>query len=140
MSEQLKAVLSAYFKYLYFLFIFHSGCFLEPHNFELATQLYSITQLSVFSSFFIEFSLTFICRSLAEQCLQIAEIVYRNKALNLSFTALIIMTYIFGYINKLNCHILSKNNPKAAVEIPIHPQKIIVWCASWTGGKDDGHD
>ncbi|GFX87179.1 transposable element Tc3 transposase [Trichonephila clavipes] len=39
-----------------------------------------------------------------------------------------------GYVNKQNCRIWSEANPQAYVETPLHPEKLIVWCALWAGG------
>ncbi|GFV02731.1 hypothetical protein TNCV_1060371 [Trichonephila clavipes] len=34
-----------------------------------------------------------------------------------------------GYVNKQNCRIWSEANPQVYVETPLHPEKLIVWCA-----------
>ncbi|GFT66234.1 hypothetical protein TNCV_650651 [Trichonephila clavipes] len=34
-----------------------------------------------------------------------------------------------GYVNKQNCRISSEANPQVYVEIPLHPEKLTVWCA-----------
>ncbi|GFX05464.1 transposable element Tcb2 transposase [Trichonephila clavipes] len=39
-----------------------------------------------------------------------------------------------GYVNKQNCRIWSEANPQVHVETPLHPEKLTVWCALWTGG------
>ncbi|GFY10880.1 transposable element Tc3 transposase [Trichonephila clavipes] len=38
-----------------------------------------------------------------------------------------------GYVNKQNCRIWSEANPQVYVEIPLHPEKLTVWCALWAG-------
>ncbi|GFU35793.1 hypothetical protein TNCV_1083561 [Trichonephila clavipes] len=39
-----------------------------------------------------------------------------------------------GYVNKQNCRIWSEAYPQVYVETPLHPEKLIVWCALWAGG------
>ncbi|GFT32654.1 DUF4817 domain-containing protein [Trichonephila clavipes] len=39
-----------------------------------------------------------------------------------------------GYVIKENCRIWSEANPQVYVETPLHPEKLTVWCALWTGG------
>lgn len=39
-----------------------------------------------------------------------------------------------GYVNKQNCRIWGSENPHSIVEVPLHPQKVTVWCALWSGG------
>ncbi|GFV35026.1 transposable element Tcb2 transposase [Trichonephila clavipes] len=56
--------------------------------------------------------------------------------------------WLNGYVNKQNCRIWSEANPEVYVETPLHPEKLTVWCALWTGGiigpyffkKDEGHN
>ncbi|GFV50471.1 uncharacterized protein TNCV_1861521 [Trichonephila clavipes] len=55
--------------------------------------------------------------------------------------------WLNGYVNKQNCRIWSKANPQVYVETPLHPEKLTVWCALWTGGiigpyfkNDEGHN
>ncbi|GFX19197.1 putative transposable element [Trichonephila clavipes] len=56
--------------------------------------------------------------------------------------------WLNGYVNKQNCHIWSEANPQVYVETPLHPEKLIVWCALWAGGiigpyffkNDEGHN
>ncbi|GFY25761.1 transposable element Tc3 transposase [Trichonephila clavipes] len=56
--------------------------------------------------------------------------------------------WLNGYINKQNCRICSEANPQVYVETPLHPEKLIVWCALWAGGiigpyffkNDEGHN
>ncbi|GFW21178.1 putative DD41D transposase [Trichonephila clavipes] len=42
--------------------------------------------------------------------------------------------WLNGYVNKQNCSIWSEANPQVYVETPLHPEKLIVWCALWAGG------
>ncbi|GFX95562.1 putative DD41D transposase [Trichonephila clavipes] len=42
--------------------------------------------------------------------------------------------WLNGYVNKQNCRIWSGANPQVHVETPLHPEKMIVWCALWAGG------
>ncbi|GFW76410.1 uncharacterized protein TNCV_1581891 [Trichonephila clavipes] len=37
--------------------------------------------------------------------------------------------WLNGYVNKQNCRIWSEANPQVYVEIPLHPEKLTVWCA-----------
>ncbi|GFX76721.1 putative DD41D transposase [Trichonephila clavipes] len=56
--------------------------------------------------------------------------------------------WLHGYVNKQNCRIWSEANPQVYVETPLHPEKLIVWCALWAGGiigpyffkNDEGHN
>ncbi|GFT51248.1 DUF4817 domain-containing protein [Trichonephila clavipes] len=42
--------------------------------------------------------------------------------------------WLNGYVNKQNCRIWREANPQVYVETPLHPEKLTVWCAVWTGG------
>ncbi|GFU52304.1 putative DD41D transposase [Trichonephila clavipes] len=42
--------------------------------------------------------------------------------------------WLNGYVNKQNFRIWSETNPQVYVETPLHPEKLIVWCALWAGG------
>ncbi|GFU69720.1 uncharacterized protein TNCV_1221081 [Trichonephila clavipes] len=42
--------------------------------------------------------------------------------------------WLNGYVNKQNCRIWSEANPQVYVETPLHPEKLIVWCALCAGG------
>ncbi|GFX41425.1 uncharacterized protein TNCV_3489661 [Trichonephila clavipes] len=42
--------------------------------------------------------------------------------------------WLNGYVNKQNCRTWSEANPQVYVEIPLHPEKMTVWCALWAGG------
>ncbi|GFV95071.1 uncharacterized protein TNCV_3708671 [Trichonephila clavipes] len=56
--------------------------------------------------------------------------------------------WLNGYVNKQNCRIWSEANPQVYVETPLHPEKLTVWCALWSGGiigpyffkNDEGHN
>ncbi|GFU19453.1 RNase H domain-containing protein [Trichonephila clavipes] len=56
--------------------------------------------------------------------------------------------WLNGYVNKQNCPIWSEANPQVYVEIPLHPEKLTLWCALWAGGiigpyffkNDEGHN
>ncbi|GFV55293.1 tigger transposable element-derived protein 1 [Trichonephila clavipes] len=56
--------------------------------------------------------------------------------------------WLNGYVTKQNCCIWSEANPQVYVETPLHPEKLIVWCALWAGGiigpyffkTDEGHN
>ncbi|GFY11325.1 hypothetical protein TNCV_4473081 [Trichonephila clavipes] len=56
--------------------------------------------------------------------------------------------WLNDYVNKQNCRIWSEANPQVYVETPLHPEKLIVWCALWAGGiiglyffkNDEGHN
>ncbi|GFV11323.1 uncharacterized protein TNCV_3724121 [Trichonephila clavipes] len=56
--------------------------------------------------------------------------------------------WLNGYVNKQNCRIWSEANPQVYVKTPLHPEKLTVWCALWTGGiigpyffkNDEGHN
>ncbi|GFX88059.1 putative DD41D transposase [Trichonephila clavipes] len=56
--------------------------------------------------------------------------------------------WLNGYVNKQNCRIWSESNPQVYVETPLHPEKLMVWCALWAGGiigpyffkNDEGHN
>ncbi|GFT17618.1 transposable element Tc3 transposase [Trichonephila clavipes] len=68
--------------------------------------------------------------------------------LNLSFTNRREGGCLNRYVNKQNCRIWSEANPQVYVGTPLHPEKLIVWCALWAGGiigpyffqKDEGHN
>ncbi|GFX85602.1 hypothetical protein TNCV_3717721 [Trichonephila clavipes] len=42
--------------------------------------------------------------------------------------------WLNGNVNKQNCRIWSEANPQVYAETPLHPEKLIVWCALWAGG------
>ncbi|GFV92594.1 uncharacterized protein TNCV_1374451 [Trichonephila clavipes] len=56
--------------------------------------------------------------------------------------------WLNGYVSKQKCRIWSEANPQVYVEIPLHPEKLTVWCALWAGGiigpyffkNDEGHN
>ncbi|GFW91503.1 tc3a_0 protein [Trichonephila clavipes] len=42
--------------------------------------------------------------------------------------------WLNGYVNKQNCRIWNEANPQVCVEMPLHPEKLTVWCALSAGG------
>ncbi|GFW83750.1 uncharacterized protein TNCV_668631 [Trichonephila clavipes] len=56
--------------------------------------------------------------------------------------------WLNGYVNIQNCRIWSEANPQVYVEIPLHPEKLTIWCALLAGGiigpyffkNDEGHN
>ncbi|GFX97886.1 uncharacterized protein TNCV_4905371 [Trichonephila clavipes] len=42
--------------------------------------------------------------------------------------------WLNGYVNKQNYRIWSEANSQVYVEIPLHPEKLTVWCALCAGG------
>lgn len=42
--------------------------------------------------------------------------------------------HLNGVVNKQNSRIWGDENPHAIQELPLHPQKVTVWCAIWAGG------
>jgi hypothetical protein len=54
--------------------------------------------------------------------------------------------WLNGYVNKQNCRFWSEYQPEALQELPMHPEKVTVWCGLWAGGiigpyffKDDAN-
>lgn len=41
--------------------------------------------------------------------------------------------HLNGYVNTQNCRIWGAENPHAIQELPMHPEKVTVWCAMWAG-------
>jgi len=39
-----------------------------------------------------------------------------------------------GYVNKQNCRIWSEDQPEALQDLPMHPEKVTVWCLLSAGG------
>lgn len=39
-----------------------------------------------------------------------------------------------GFVNKQNCRYWCENNPQVLHEMPLHPEKLTVWCGLWHGG------
>lgn len=42
--------------------------------------------------------------------------------------------HLNGFVNKQNSRIWGDENPYVIQKLPLHPQKVIVWCAMWAGG------
>lgn len=42
--------------------------------------------------------------------------------------------HVGGFVNKHNCRIWGLENPREIVQTEMHPQKVTVWCAFWSGG------
>lgn len=42
--------------------------------------------------------------------------------------------WLNGYVNKQNCRIWCDEQPRAILELPMHPEKTTVWCGLWAGG------
>ena len=42
--------------------------------------------------------------------------------------------WLNGYVNKQNCRFWSEDQPEALQELPMHPEKVTVWCGLWAGG------
>ena len=53
--------------------------------------------------------------------------------------------WLNGFVNKQNCRIWGESNPQQMQQLPMHPEKLTVWCGLWSGGiigpfffKNDG--
>lgn len=42
--------------------------------------------------------------------------------------------HLEGYVNKQNCRIWGSEQPHAIQQLPMHPQKVTVWCGLWSKG------
>ena len=42
--------------------------------------------------------------------------------------------WLNGYVNKQNCRIWNEDQPEALQVLPMHPEKVTVWCGLWAGG------
>ncbi|CAF4520213.1 unnamed protein product, partial [Didymodactylos carnosus] len=42
--------------------------------------------------------------------------------------------WLNGFVNKQNCRIWSESNPQKIQQLPMHPEKLTVWCGLWSGG------
>ncbi|GFV84350.1 uncharacterized protein TNCV_2043981 [Trichonephila clavipes] len=68
-----------------------------------------------------------------EQRFQIVQFYFENNGRARDFHKRILFSdeahfWLNGYVNKQNCRIWSEANPQVYVEIPLHPEKLIVWC------------
>ena len=41
--------------------------------------------------------------------------------------------WLNGYVNKQNCRFWNEDQPKELQKLPMHPEKITVWCGLWAG-------
>ena len=39
-----------------------------------------------------------------------------------------------GFVNKQNCRIWTESNPQQIQQLPMHTEKLTVWCGLWSGG------
>ena len=87
-----------------------------------------------------------------EQRLQIIEFYYQNAcSVKKVHRDEIVFSdeahfWLNGYVNKQNCRFWSEYQPEALQELPMHPEKVTVWCGLWAGGiigpyffKDDAN-
>ena len=42
--------------------------------------------------------------------------------------------WLNGFVNKQNCRIWGENNPQQIQQLPMHPEKLTVWCGLWSAG------
>ena len=42
--------------------------------------------------------------------------------------------WLNGFVNKQNCRIWGDSNPQQIQQLPMHPEKLTVWCGLWSGG------
>lgn len=68
-----------------------------------------------------------------------ADWVLEKQAENPDFSNQIFFTdeahfHLGGYVNSQNCRIWGSENPQVVVERPLHPPRVTVWCALWSGG------
>ena len=42
--------------------------------------------------------------------------------------------WLNGYVNKQNCRFWSEDQPEELQKLPMHPEKVTVWCGLWAGG------
>ena len=42
--------------------------------------------------------------------------------------------WLNGYVNKLNCRFWSEDQSEELQKLPMHPEKVTVWCSLWAGG------
>lgn len=44
-----------------------------------------------------------------------------------------------GYVNMQNCQFWNKNQSEALQKLPMHPEKVTIWCGLWTDGIIEPH-
>lgn len=42
--------------------------------------------------------------------------------------------WLNGFVKKQNCRIWGDSNPQQIQQLPMHPEKLTVWCGLWSGG------
>ena len=42
--------------------------------------------------------------------------------------------WLNGYVNKQNCRFWNVYQPEELQKLPMHPEKVTVWCGSWADG------
>ena len=76
----------------------------------------------------------FLAKKRNEQRLQIIEFYYQDACSVMKVNrALLVFSdeahfWLNGYVNKLNCRFWSEDQPEALQELPMHPEKVTVWC------------
>ncbi|GFV49262.1 uncharacterized protein TNCV_237961 [Trichonephila clavipes] len=88
-----------------------------------------------------------------EQRFQIVQFYFENNGSVRNFHKRILFSdevhfWLNGYVNKQHCRVWSDANPQVYVETPLHPEKLTVWSALWSGGiigpyffkNDEGHN
>lgn len=91
---------------------------LKAYKIQLAQELKpgDLPQRRIFGEWALEM--------LAENPLFYRQIIFSDEA---NF-------WLNGYVNKQNCRIWADEQPQAIQELPMHPEKLNVWCGLWAGG------
>ena len=42
--------------------------------------------------------------------------------------------WLNGYVNKQNCRFWSEDQSESLQKLPMHPEKVTVWCGLWAAG------